>query len=104
MSYTPTRIYVKLPSATSRALGRLTDRLGSDDPRQVAANLIRQGLEQAGELPQPCPQCDRPTSPHPDPLMTGVRYCPACQESVSLNQSPIPNTQYPTPRPPNDPH
>lgn len=34
-----------------------------------------------------CPQCDQPTIPHPDPTMTGVRYCPACQESVSLDQS-----------------
>ena len=33
-----------------------------------------------------CPQCDQATIPHPDPLMAGVRYCPACQEPVSLDQ------------------
>jgi hypothetical protein len=99
MDYTPLRIYVKLPPATSRALGRLTDRLGCDDPRQVAANLIRQGLQAAGELPHLCPQCDRPTIPHPDPSMTGIRYCLICQESVAVEPSSVNSAEPCSPRP-----
>ncbi len=30
----------------------------------------------------PCPFCAGPTTPHPDALMEGVRYCEACDEPV----------------------
>jgi len=31
-----------------------------------------------------CPQCGELTTKHPDPLMTGVRWCPHCQEAVGF--------------------
>jgi len=31
-----------------------------------------------------CPLCGGYTTKHPDPLMTGVRWCPKCQESVGF--------------------
>ena len=32
-----------------------------------------------------CPFCGGYTTEHPDPLMTGVRWCPKCQEPVSFS-------------------
>lgn len=30
-----------------------------------------------------CDQCGSSTIPHPDPSMSGVQFCPRCQEAVS---------------------
>ena len=84
MNYLPTRIMVPLPNDLSKAIRRETDKRRADDPRKVVSALIRERLEQLGELAPLCPQCNYPTIEHPDPLMVDVLYCPYCQESVAM--------------------
>lgn len=60
-----------------------------DMPSKAAS--IRQAIGWWLDTP-PCPQCDAPTTPHPDPAMVGVRWCSRCQEAVGYDP---PNTSEP---------
>ena len=51
-----------------------------------ASEAVRQAMDLWLQA-TPCPICDQPTTIHPDPLMTGVSYCRACQQPVSLEPS-----------------
>ncbi len=75
MNYTPTRVYVKLEPNVSRALGRETEKRGSNDPRKVATSLIREAL---GFSPL-CPACTGPTF-----KKDGVHYCESCNMKVAV--------------------
>lgn len=77
MEYTPRRIYVKLAPDASRALGERARQHQIDDPRLVAADLLRQAL---GLTPL-CPQCENPT--FRDPERPSVFICHLCNEPVS---------------------
>ena len=51
--------------------------------RKTPSDAVREGLELwLALVAPPCPVCDGETFPHPDPTMTGVRYCPACEKPV----------------------
>lgn len=48
------------------------------------AAAIRQVLEMWVDAAV-CPQCQRPTAPHPDTEIEGVRFCYHCGESVGFS-------------------
>lgn len=48
--YRPLRCYIKLEPDTSKALGEKAARDGIDDPRKLAADLVRTGLGLASRI------------------------------------------------------
>lgn len=86
MNYIPKRIMVPLAPDASVELRQRAKDGQIDEPRHLAADLVRRGLG----LSPLCPQCYTPTIFHPDAALgaAGVWYCPDCQESVLFEAAP----------------